>query len=285
MSKAHYIVRINKVIDYIDAHLDEKLQLDDLARVAMFSKYHFHRVFKSITGENLNEFIKRVRMIKAYRLLQVDYSLDIVDLAEKIGYGSLANFSRDFKAFYSISPTQARKRSATLQQPSKQPMAKQLEVTFEGISLLPERYVLFKKTTNGYDTEFIPKLSNELYQLALQNDFPIEQFIGIGYDDPDYTPAERCRYDICIAVKKSQVPRHLACNGKIINGGRFAIFRFSGHKAYIAAAWDYLFKEWLVKSNFLPDDRPHLELYRESERYREGYFCVDLCLPVKPIEQ
>jgi AraC family transcriptional regulator len=84
MTNKYYIERINKVIDYIEVNLDSKLLLAELAEVAMFSKYHFHRIFKNVTGENLNEFIKRMRMIKAYRFLQVDKTLEIRDFAIKV---------------------------------------------------------------------------------------------------------------------------------------------------------------------------------------------------------
>ncbi len=281
MINTYYIERINKVIDYIENNVSSKLQLNELAEVAMFSKFHFHRIFKSVTGENLNEFIKRIRMIKSYRLLQVDKSLSIKDLAIKIGYNSTANFSRDFKGFHGISPTQARESNKTLEERAIYNQNKNLNIAYQGIKYLPEKYVLFKKITSGYDTDLIPKASNELYQLALKHGFKIEQFIGIGYDDPDYTPEDKCKYDICIAVNPRELPKNIQCEAKNISGGKFAIFNYKGHKKDIATAWDYMFKEWLLNSQYLPDDRPHIEMYLYSEKYEQGFFNVNLCLPIK----
>jgi len=283
MTNKYYIERINKVIDYIEVNLDSKLLLAELAEVAMFSKYHFHRIFKTVTGENLNEFIKRMRMIKAYRFLQVDKTIEIKDLAIKVGYNSTANFSRDFKEFHGISPSQARQSDKVLEERVINIKNIELDITYKGIENLPEKYVLFKKITSGYDNELIPQTSNELYKLAIDYQFKIEQFIGVGYDDPDYTPADKCKYDICIAVNPNDLPKRIPCDSKIIYGGKFAVFNYQGHKNNIANAWDYMFKEWLLNSHYLPDDRPHLEMYLYSEKYEQGHFNVNLCLPIKLI--
>ena len=55
-----YTSRINKVLDYIENNLDRSFTLDELARVANFSKFHFHRIFYSFIGETLFQFIQRI---------------------------------------------------------------------------------------------------------------------------------------------------------------------------------------------------------------------------------
>ena len=60
-----YIARINRVIDYIEANPDQDLTLSGLAEVAYFSRFHFHRIFRAIVGETLNQFIQRNRVEKA----------------------------------------------------------------------------------------------------------------------------------------------------------------------------------------------------------------------------
>lgn len=65
-----YIIRINRVLDYIDKHICEQMTLDELAGVANFSKFHFHRLFALFIGEPLNAYIMRSRMeLSAARLL------------------------------------------------------------------------------------------------------------------------------------------------------------------------------------------------------------------------
>lgn len=251
----------------------------------MFSKYHFHRIFKSITGENLNEFIKRMKMIKAYRLLSIDKTITVKELGYSLGYNSVANFSRDFKEFHGVTPTEIKSSKDYFKKPVIKTDAGKLNISFEGVRKIPDTFIIYQKITTGYSTEVIPKLFDDLYKLALAKKFLIKQFIGIGYDDPDYTPAGKCKYDACISVEKEHVPGDIPYNTKVLKGGQFAVFLFEGYKDSISLAWDYIFKEWLLNSEFIPSDRPHLEMYLYSEQYESGIYRVNLCLPVKSINK
>lgn len=284
MINSFYIDKISKVIDFIEDNIESKLRLDELASVAMFSKFHFHRIFKIVTGENLNEFIKRLKMIKAYRLLQIDKAITVKELAYSLGYNSIANFSRDFKEFYGLTPTEAKSSENHQEIRVMGNNSNNLNISYKGIEKIPDVYVLYKKITTGYCNETIPQEFQTLHKLALDNNFNIKQFIGVGYDDPDYTPANKCKYDACIVVNQNEIPKHVVCNAKTIKGGLFAVFNFVGYKNDIFPAWDYIFKEWLLNSNYVPADRPHLEMYLYSEQYESGIFNVNLCLPIKSIK-
>ena len=61
-SRKEYIHRINRVVDYIEANLDEDHSLEKLAGVACFSPFHFHRIFRALTGETINNYVKRIRL-------------------------------------------------------------------------------------------------------------------------------------------------------------------------------------------------------------------------------
>lgn len=108
MINEFYLKRVNNAIDFIEENLSEKIRLEQLASVAFFSKYHFHRIFKSVTGETLNNYIKRIRMEKAGKILQSQKSKAIGNVAFALGYKSIANFSRDFSDYYDCSPTEFR---------------------------------------------------------------------------------------------------------------------------------------------------------------------------------
>ena len=60
-----YIKRINSALEYIDKHIEEKLTLETIATIAHYSPYHFHRIFKAVIGETLNEYIIRQRIEKS----------------------------------------------------------------------------------------------------------------------------------------------------------------------------------------------------------------------------
>jgi AraC family transcriptional regulator len=65
MARNEYMARINRVIDHIDRNIGKDLSLEELARVAHFSRFHFHRIFHALVGETLNTFIQRLRLERA----------------------------------------------------------------------------------------------------------------------------------------------------------------------------------------------------------------------------
>lgn len=103
-----YIARINAVMDYIQKNLDKTLTLNELARVANFSPFHFHRIFSSIVGETLNNFIQRLRIEKAASMLCSNSRKSITEIAFDCGFSSSSSFARLFKEMYGMSASQWR---------------------------------------------------------------------------------------------------------------------------------------------------------------------------------
>lgn len=64
-SRIEYRSRINRVMDYIDQHLDQTLELKTIAEIANFSPFHFHRIFTFLIGETPIDYIQRIRVEKA----------------------------------------------------------------------------------------------------------------------------------------------------------------------------------------------------------------------------
>jgi AraC family transcriptional regulator len=87
-----FAARINRVIDYIDAHLGDEMDLETLASIAFFSKYHFHRLFASHTGETLGAFIQRLRQDKAADLLCNRQDCTVTQIALECGLSGSAAF-------------------------------------------------------------------------------------------------------------------------------------------------------------------------------------------------
>jgi AraC family transcriptional regulator len=103
-----YRARINRVIDYIEANIGQELSLDILAGVASFSKYHFHRIFRVMTGETLNQFIQRRRVEKAAGQLIYNPRKSITEIALDCGFSGSATFARAFKEMFQMSASEWR---------------------------------------------------------------------------------------------------------------------------------------------------------------------------------
>jgi len=101
--RQEYQARINRVVDYIESHLDEELTLRTLARVASFSPYHFHRIFGAMVGEPLNRFIQRLRLERAAMMLVAQRNEAITNIALDCGYSSSATFARAFRDHFGMS--------------------------------------------------------------------------------------------------------------------------------------------------------------------------------------
>lgn len=105
-----YRKRINQVFDYIELHLDQNISLDQLANIAHFSPFHFHRIFKFLTNETPNAYILRRRIEKAANeILHSHKSLQEIGL--EVGFCDASSFSRSFKKYYHVSPTDFKKEN------------------------------------------------------------------------------------------------------------------------------------------------------------------------------
>ena len=103
VANVDYAERIDRVIDHLRANLDRPVKLAELAGVACFSEFHFHRIFTAVSGETLNNFTNRLRLEKAARLLRyTDQSA--TEIALECGFSSSATFSRAFRAGYGTPP-------------------------------------------------------------------------------------------------------------------------------------------------------------------------------------
>src|SRR5947208_16862050 len=109
-TRREYAARMNRVVDYIQSHLAEPLDLERLAAVACFSPFHFNRLFHAWMGETLQVFVHRLRLERAAQLLVFDRLRSISEIAPECGFSSAGTFARAFKAGFGITASEWRKR-------------------------------------------------------------------------------------------------------------------------------------------------------------------------------
>ncbi|MFJ5711704.1 helix-turn-helix domain-containing protein [Streptomyces sp. NPDC093105] len=96
-----------RVIDEMHANLGQELTIDDMARTAMFSKFHFTRVFRDVTGTSPGRFLSALRLQEAKRLL-LETEFSVADISSQVGYSSVGTFSSRFKSCVGVSPSMFR---------------------------------------------------------------------------------------------------------------------------------------------------------------------------------
>ena len=105
---ALYWGRINLAVDYIENNLDRDFTLEEIAAVAGFSKYHFHRIFHIFTEETLFHFIQRLRLEKGATLLLNDPVKPVTNIALECGFANSASFAKSFKQYFGCTATRWR---------------------------------------------------------------------------------------------------------------------------------------------------------------------------------
>ena len=271
--RVEYEKRVNRVIDHIRRHLAEELSLSSLAGVAAFSPFHFHRVFKATTGETLFGFIQRLRIERAAVALTAHPDQSVLEVALDHGFSSAATFARAFRARFGMSATawrdggaarwSARHRdernlSKQVRKPGKASRARRPDTLRkrreeEAMSIqvreLPLYHVAYMRYVGPYGPHGIPELwvkfQKWMEARGLASDTAIK--LGIGYDDPHITAAEKCRYDACVVVPED-FPSDKWANVVDLPGGKVAVSQFMGGAHEISEAWNQVFSAWLPES-------------------------------------
>lgn len=106
--RAEYVARLNRVLDYVDENIDGDLSLQRLAGVACCSPFHFHRMFRALMGETVNQFIRRLRAEKAAVRLTRNPGESITEIALDCGFSSSETFARTFRDVFRMSASEWR---------------------------------------------------------------------------------------------------------------------------------------------------------------------------------
>jgi AraC family transcriptional regulator len=244
-SRLEYVRRVNRVIDHVRDHLGEDLSLAALARLAAFSSFHFHRVFRAVTGEPVFGFIQRLRIE---------------------GRPTSCAMTRSAASWRWRKAKEAAMNVQVRQAPPHH-VAYMRYVGPYGPYGIPE---LWMKLRTWIDAHGLAS--------------PDTVTLGVAHDDPSITAPAQCQYDACVVVPPDFAADR-AVNVMDVAGGRCAVAQFEGTAQEIQGAWDRVFSAWLPGSGYQPDDRPCYELYRGSpmKDMDRGVFHCELYLPVRPL--
>ncbi len=292
-----YQERINQVIDYVNEHLEKSFSLEELAAVACFSPYHFHRIFLAITGESINFFTNRVRLEKAARLLKLS-TASLSGVAMDCGFSSPSTFSRSFKQYFGISPSVYKKKGVIENSkickelfPMKDylvPMSDEaLKKAFPVVlKTLPQRRVAYIRVVNAYEEGLVLQAFEKMIEWAKKNNlYDTETIFGMSIDDPMTTPKEKYRYEVCLTLPSSfKEEQDFPLAIMVMPRCKYAVTKVAGDIRVVATATDYLFNNWLINSTYEPEHQHGLEIFLDKEKVCNWeYFDLELCIPIKKL--
>ncbi|WP_437758112.1 AraC family transcriptional regulator [Sorangium sp. So ce1389] len=288
-----YIARFRRVLEHIDAHLEEDLTLERLSGVAAFSKYHFQRQFSELFGIGVHEYVKLVRLRRAsYRLaLPAREQARIIDIAMASGYESPEAFSRAFKKAFGQAPSEFR------EQPRWDPWHATHERLRETRTLPMQavhraedvKIVRFEEThVAAFEHRGDPKRILESVRRFIawrkENRLPprVSATFNILYDNPAETPPEAYRADICAGIDRPVSENPFGVVEKTIPGGRCAVLRHIGGDDTLFHAVKYLYATWLPASGEELRDFPlFLQRVRFFPEVPDHEAVTDIFLPLQ----
>lgn len=278
-TKEEYQKCVNLVIEYINNHLGEDIDLNRLAEMSHLSPYHFHRVMSAFLGEPVGSFIQRMRIETAARLLRYT-ELSISDIAYKIGYGAPSSLSKAFRQFYSISPNEYRNnKEYTIMKPEK--IWPELELQAE-VKEIPMRNVVYIRLTGDY------KMNDYAGTWMRLVDFVQEQHLPMGdvcplcmyHDDPKVTSADKLRTDVCMVMPVLPEPKG-EIGTKQIPAGRYATFIYKGSYDHLQAVYDTVYARKIPELGCALRDEPGYERYLNDPcTTKPEDLLTEICIPV-----
>ena len=320
--KKEYKARINRAFNYIDKNICSDLTLEEIADQANFSKYHFHRIFSSATGEPLSRYIQRIRTEKAAGEIALNRDTPITEIAYKYMFSSSAVFSRVFRTRFGMSPSEWRdggyieySKNSKLQSNRYQQLSKEckdltvnpdysdtrlkkwsVSMKSEKTNLeysvivrqMEKKHLAYVRHTGPYagDSELFDSLFTKLFKWASARNllnFGETETLTIYHDSPDITDEDKLRISACITV-----PEGTETEGEIgymaLEKGEYAVAEFKIDVSQYGDAWNTVCGDWLPESGYQCSDGPCYELYLNDPREDpEGRHHIAIHIPVKPL--
>lgn len=242
-TREEYQKCVNAVVDYINLHLGEEIDLKSLAKISHFSPFYFHRIMKAFLGEPVGTFIVRTRTETAARLLRYT-DLPIADIAYRIGYSSSSSLSKVFKQFYGISPLEYRNnKNFIIMKPAI--IRPELKLKRE-IKELPARNLIYIRLFGDYKLNDYCGTWMRLQQFVQEEKLPIGEVMPycIYHDDPKVTPVEKLRTDVCMVMPTAVAPKG-NIGFKQLPAGRYAIFLYKGSYEHLQSVYDTIYGKYI----------------------------------------
>jgi AraC family transcriptional regulator len=277
---------------YIVEHLDDPIDLRDLADHVCLSRFHFHRIFQALVGETVGEVIRRLRLERAATRLRTSQT-PITELAFEAGYATHEAFIRAFRAAFGCTPSALRRRltyEGQLPTPNGVHYGSPLQIRFvtpqgeigmqvEIREFKPRKAVCI---THHGPYFMIGQTFGQLGAWLKETGIDARLTLGIYYDDPEATPVAELRSDAGAFVPDDFATDDPRVHIVDIAGGLYAVGTHIGPYDGLPNAWGEMVGKWLPSSGYAFGDSPGLEVYLDDcSQVEAAKVRTEICVPVK----
>lgn len=285
IAKNIYAKRFEAVLAYIDANLDGDLSVEKLGCVANFSTFHFHRQFSAYVGIPVARYVQLMRLRRAAHQLASHKHCTVLDAALDSGFDSPEAFSRAFRRAFGMAPTAFRLQpnwqvwSAAFLIPH---FSRSITMKVKIVNFAETRVAAFEhRGAIGLINESARKFI-EWRKLSRQSPVESCRTFGIPHSNPDTTPPDMFRFDICGEIHESVAPNDYGVRDLIIPGGRYAVVRHAGSTDHIGETIYPIYRDWLPSSGEELRDQPlffhYTSIYPETP---QDQWRTDIYIPLK----
>jgi AraC family transcriptional regulator len=285
-TQTYYQKKVKDVLHYIHNHLSQNISIKELAEYSGISYFHFHRILKGALAEPIGSYMDKVRLDTAVKLIR--YSNDSINsISDKIGYNNVSSFSKAFSKEFGISPQEFKLNSELLlnthidyRLDTKGKIVSEINPK---IILLPDKQVIFINITGEYGGKEVVEAWDRLLNFITQNKLLgwNPEFFSIYYDDPDIVERAKCTSDLCFTTKK--IPHN--CDdfkSKLIEGGKYAVFRYKGPYERLWDLYGKIYGDWLLSADYKLRDVPLFEKYiNYSAKTKPENFLTEIYIPIE----
>lgn len=264
----NFLQQMNNSLDYIEQHMDQKIDIEKIAQIAYTSKFHYQRMFNLLTGYTVLEYIRKRRLTLAAQELSTN-DIKVIDIALKYGYETPESFSRAFTKLHGISPSKVKQNDVNLIAFPKL----SFQIYLKGEKAMDYRIVekeSFKviglkreiTTENGENFNIIPRFWTEV-----RDNGELDRLDSYSNQDVCYGicmdfKLEEEKFNYYIAVDKQDKAIPEGFEEREIPQSTWAVFKCVGAlPESIQETSKRIYQEWFPASIYEHDNKPEIEVY------------------------
>jgi AraC family transcriptional regulator len=270
MLEAEYRERINRVIKAIIKSPESVWTTESLAGLAGISPFHFHRVFRALTGETMFAFLQRRKLLRACELIN-ENRFTLTEVALECGFDSGSSLSRAFRRRLNCTPSEYQSRRPALLLPPPRPFVNrrddvpvEIRKAHARQAVIVERRGMVEQSFAQASKAAFRVLTGELKRV---NGWPaVRACVGMCPDEADMVPDADARYQAGFTYEGELPDMSGDVRRVVIPDGRWAVGTHHGSYETLWQHWNLMYRDWLPASGHAPRDAAPFELYLDNNK-------------------